>query len=41
MARLQDGRLEVVAGGHHLHMEQPVVIGGLVHSFLEGVAEGP
>ncbi len=41
MERLQDGRLEVIAGGHHLHMEQPEQLGELLRSFLEGLQKGP
>jgi pimeloyl-ACP methyl ester carboxylesterase len=36
LARLRDGRLHVIAGGHHLHMEQPQAIGALLRPFLEG-----
>jgi hypothetical protein len=31
---LKDGRCAVVAGGHHLHMEQPRLVGDLVRSGL-------
>ena len=31
---LKDGRCEVVAGGHHLHMEQPRLVGDLVRGGL-------
>lgn len=34
MACLRDGRLIVVPGGHHLHMEQPEVIAPLLLEFL-------
>lgn len=34
MACLRDGRLEVIAGGHHLHMEQPDVVGPVLAGFL-------
>jgi pimeloyl-ACP methyl ester carboxylesterase len=33
-AELRDGRVEVVAGGHHLHMEQADVIAALLRPFL-------
>ena len=36
LAELRDGRLHVVAGGHHLHMEQPERIAGLLGEFLAG-----
>ncbi len=35
MACLRDGRLLVVPGGHHLHMEQPEVIAPLLRAFLD------
>jgi hypothetical protein len=31
---LKQGRCEVVAGGHHLHMEQPSLVGDLVRGGL-------
>ena len=34
MAQLRDGRLLVLAGGHHLHMEQPEVVGPHLREFL-------
>ena len=34
LARLRDARVEVVAGGPHLHMEQPAVVGALLRAFL-------
>jgi pimeloyl-ACP methyl ester carboxylesterase len=34
LAQLRDARVEVVAGGHHLHMEQPAVVGALLRNFL-------
>jgi pimeloyl-ACP methyl ester carboxylesterase len=34
LAELRDGRLELVPGGHHLHMEQPARIGALLRDFL-------
>jgi pimeloyl-ACP methyl ester carboxylesterase len=40
LARLRDARVEVIAGGHHLHMEQPSVIGALLRNFLLGVGLG-
>jgi len=33
-ALLPDGRLHVVAGTHHLHMEDPATVAGLVSAFL-------
>ena len=35
MACLRDGRLLIVPGGHHLHMEQPEVIAPLLRAFLD------
>ncbi len=34
VARLRDGRRIVVRGGHHLHMEQPEVVGPILRDFL-------
>ncbi len=34
VAVLRDGRLHVVAGGHHLHMERPDAVGPLLQDFL-------
>lgn len=34
LAQLRDARVEVVAGGHHLHMEQPDIVGALLREFL-------
>ena len=34
VSQLQDGRCEVIAGGHHLHMEQPDVVGARVAAVL-------
>ncbi len=34
LTELRDGRLAVIAGGHHLHMEQPESIGALLRGFL-------
>lgn len=34
VSELKHGRCEVVAGGHHLHMEQPALVGKLVHGGL-------
>jgi pimeloyl-ACP methyl ester carboxylesterase len=34
MSCLRDGRLIVVPGGHHLHMEQPEVIAPLLRAFF-------
>ena len=39
LAQLRDARVEVVAGGHHLHMEQPARIGALLRDFLAPAAE--
>ena len=33
-ALLPDGRLHVIAGTHHLHMEDPATVAGLVSAFL-------
>jgi pimeloyl-ACP methyl ester carboxylesterase len=35
MGCLRDGRLVVVPGGHHLHMEQPEVIAPLLRAFFD------
>ncbi len=40
-ARLRDGRVESVAGSHHLHMEQPAKIGALLRAFLGAADAGP
>ena len=34
VAELRDGRLQVIAGGHHLHMEQPDVVAAPLREFL-------
>jgi pimeloyl-ACP methyl ester carboxylesterase len=34
LARLSDGRVEVIAGGHHLHMEQPARVAEPLRAFL-------
>jgi pimeloyl-ACP methyl ester carboxylesterase len=34
LAQLRGARVEVVAGGHHLHMEQPAIVGALLRDFL-------
>ena len=34
VAALKDGRCQVVAGGHHLHMEQAPLLGRLLRQFL-------
>ena len=34
LAQLRDGRCEVIAGGHHLHMEQAPSVGLLLREFL-------
>jgi pimeloyl-ACP methyl ester carboxylesterase len=36
LAQLRDARLEVIAGGHHLHMEQAERVGALLREFLGG-----
>ena len=36
LAQLRDVRLEVISGGHHLHMEQPDRVGPLLREFLNG-----
>ena len=33
-ALLPDGRLEIIAGGHHLHMEQPAEVAARIGGFL-------
>ncbi len=38
LAQLRDARLEVIAGGHHLHMEQVDHVGALLRAFLQGAA---
>lgn len=40
VARLRDGQLAIVQGGHHLHMEQPEPIGRLVRAFLQAPEPG-
>jgi len=37
-ARLRDGRVEYIAGSHHLHMEDPATVAAVVKRFL-GLAE--
>ena len=34
IAELKDGRCQVIAGGHHLHMEQAPLVGGVLREFL-------
>ena len=34
VAELRDGRCQVIAGGHHLHMEQPAVVAEVLLPFL-------
>ena len=34
LAELRDGRVAVIAGGHHLHMEQPEHVAQLLNEFL-------
>ena len=34
LAELRDGRVAVIAGGHHLHMEQPDVVAEVLNGFL-------
>ena len=36
IAELRDGRLQVIAGGHHLHMEQPERVAAVLRPFLLG-----
>ena len=36
LACLADGRVEVIPGGHHLHMEQPARVAALLLDFLRG-----
>jgi pimeloyl-ACP methyl ester carboxylesterase len=36
VAVLRDGRCEVIAGGHHLHMEQPAAVAAVLLPFLRG-----
>ena len=33
-ALLPRGRLLVMPGGHHLHMQQPDAVAGAIHEFL-------
>jgi pimeloyl-ACP methyl ester carboxylesterase len=33
-ARLRHGRVHVVPGTHHLHMEQPAAVAALLHDFF-------
>jgi pimeloyl-ACP methyl ester carboxylesterase len=40
MAKLRDGRLEVISGGHHLHMEQPERIAQPLRAFLKASEPG-
>jgi len=40
-AELRDGRVEVIAGGHHLHMEQADVVAALLCPFLLTAAPHP
>jgi pimeloyl-ACP methyl ester carboxylesterase len=41
MAKLRAGHLEVIAGGHHLHMEQPARVAAPLRAFLGAVVAGP
>ena len=34
IAELKNGRCQVIAGGHHLHMEQAPLVGGVLREFL-------
>jgi pimeloyl-ACP methyl ester carboxylesterase len=34
LAELRDGRVQVIAGGHHLHMEQPELVAKVLREFL-------
>lgn len=36
LAMLRDGRSRALAGGHHLHMEQPETVAALLREFLAG-----
>jgi pimeloyl-ACP methyl ester carboxylesterase len=36
VGELRDGRLQVLAGGHHLHMEQAETVAALLRPFLHG-----
>lgn len=36
LSELRDGRVRVIPGGHHLHMEQPDVVAGPLVAFLGG-----
>jgi pimeloyl-ACP methyl ester carboxylesterase len=38
IAELRHGRVEVIAGGHHLHMEQAELVAAVVVPFLRGAA---
>jgi pimeloyl-ACP methyl ester carboxylesterase len=38
LAQLRDARVHVIPGGHHLHMEQPNVVGPLLRDFLRAGA---
>jgi pimeloyl-ACP methyl ester carboxylesterase len=35
VAELKQGRCEVIEGGHHLHMEQPALVGDCIAGFLK------
>ncbi len=36
-ALLRDGRVEVLPGSHHLHMEQPAAVAACIRAFLDGL----
>ena len=40
VAALSDGQLQVVRGGHHLHMEQPAEIGRRLRAFFNNLDRG-
>ena len=36
-ALLRDGRVEVLPGSHHLHMEQPAAVAACIRALLDGL----